>query len=37
MTSGNFKDAEKDGEWKYYDNKGKLTKVERYNLGKINK
>ncbi len=33
--SGAFKDNQKHGEWKYFDDKQNLTKTEKYNLGKI--
>jgi len=34
-VSGEFKDDEKSGTWSYYDEKGTLTKTEKYVDGKI--
>jgi antitoxin component YwqK of YwqJK toxin-antitoxin module len=36
IAEGNSKDDEKDGIWKYYNENGKIIKIENYNIGLLN-
>jgi antitoxin component YwqK of YwqJK toxin-antitoxin module len=35
QVSGNYKNGQKNGDWKYYDESGKLIRTEKYSDGKL--